>query len=184
MIATREDEWAGLMRAGLAGDAVAYKTLLEKLSPLLRAMARSGLARVGASTADADDVMQETLLAIHLKRHTWRPDEPLGPWIAAISRYKLIDNLRRRGKRGEVPIEPLIEFLAQPQAEPEVSVEEVARLAEGLPGRQGEVVRAVAISRRSIRDAATGLAMSEGAVRVALHRGLKQLAARYRVENA
>jgi RNA polymerase sigma-70 factor (ECF subfamily) len=127
---------------------------------------------------------RKRLLAIHLKRHTWQTAQPLGPWLAAIARYKLIDNLRRRGRRAEVPIEPLIEILAQNPPEEDLSDEEVKRLAEGLPGKQGEVVRAVAISRRSITEAAAGLRMSEGAVRVALHRGLKQLAIRYRLENA
>ncbi|MDB5509444.1 MAG: polymerase ECF-type sigma factor [Hyphomicrobiales bacterium] len=181
---SRDDEWADWMRAGIAGDTVAYRRLLEALSPVLRQMARNGLARAGASAGDADDVVQETLLAIHLKRHTWRPDEKLGPWIAGIARYKLIDNLRRRGKRAEVPIEPMIETLADTPAEPEVSVEDVSRLVDGLPGRQGEVVRAVAISQRSIREAAAGMSLSEGAVRVLLHRGLKKLAAQYRMENA
>ncbi|MDB5651694.1 MAG: polymerase, sigma-24 subunit, subfamily [Hyphomicrobiales bacterium] len=184
MISAREDEWANWMRASLAGDGAAYRVLLEAMSPILRAIARNGFARAGVSVAEADDVLQETLLAIHLKRHTWQQDQPLGPWVAAIARYKLIDHLRRRGRRLEVPIEPLIEILAQAPPEETISDEEVRRLAEALQGRQGEVVRAVAISRRSIGEAAAGLRMSEGAVRVALHRGLKQLATLYRLENA
>ena len=184
MMKTRDEEWAAWMRAGLAGDSVAYRRLLDALSPVLRQMARNGLARAGASVGDADDVMQETLLAIHLKRHTWRANEPLGPWIAGIARYKLIDALRRRGKRAEVPIEPMIDVLAEAPQEQEVSIEEVTRLVDGLPGRQGEVVRAVAISQRSIRESASGMSLSEGAVRVLLHRGLKKLAAQYRMENA
>jgi RNA polymerase sigma-70 factor (ECF subfamily) len=185
MLIFREANWSAWMRAGLSGDSGAYRRLLDDMTPVLRVLARNGLRRAGASIADADDVMQETLLAIHLKRHTWSPGEPLGPWVAAIARYKLIDFLRRRGRRAEIPIDSIIEDLADAApAQDDVSMDDVARLAAGLPGKQGDVVRAIAVSRRSIREAAEALRMTEGAVRVALHRGLKQLADLYRMENA
>src|SRR5436853_548694 len=75
------NEWAGLMRAANAGDAMAYRRLLQALAPTLRSAARRRLARAGASESDAEDVVQETLLAIHLKRHTWIEADPIGPWI-------------------------------------------------------------------------------------------------------
>ena len=72
----RDAEWAGLMRAANAGDQAAYQRLLLSMAPWLRAIARRGLARWG--DADAEDVVQETLLAIHLKRHTWDETRPSG----------------------------------------------------------------------------------------------------------
>jgi RNA polymerase sigma-70 factor, ECF subfamily len=74
----RETEWALLMRAGNAGDADCYRRLLLQLTPVLRAVARRGLARAGMADT-AEDVVQETLVAIHLKRQSWDEDAPFGP---------------------------------------------------------------------------------------------------------
>ena len=90
-----EVEWAARMHAANSGDAAAYARLLRALLPVLRSLARKAVAR-GAMEVEAEDIVQETLIAIHLKRHTWIETEPLGPWIRAIVRHKLIDALRRR----------------------------------------------------------------------------------------
>src|SRR4051812_43936867 len=106
------------MRAAMNGDTTAYDRLLSDLALALRAGARRGLARAGRPAEDAEDVVQETLLAIHLKRHTWDPSLPFGPWVRAIARNKLIDALRRRGHRFHVPIEDFEETLASDAEEP------------------------------------------------------------------
>ena len=62
-------------------------------------MARGAFSRAGVGDADVEDAVQETLLAIHLKRHTWDPEQPLAPWVYAIARHKVVDALRRRGRR-------------------------------------------------------------------------------------
>lgn len=122
--------------------------------------------------------MQETLLAIHLKRHTWDSSQPLGPWVRAIARHKLIDAMRRRGRRIEVPIEAVLDFLSVgEQQNHELDRQDAERLVNDLPGRQKEIVRAISIEGQSIREVAERYEMKEGAVRVALHRGLKALAA-------
>lgn len=166
------------MRAGLDGDEAAYRRLLQALAPQIRAMARRRLAGLGS--ADVEDVVQETLLAIHLKRHTWRRDEPLRPWLNAIARHKLIDAMRRRGRRGEVPIDDLADVLPDSTPPAETSQGELGRLVGRLEGRQRDVVRAISLDGESISDAAAKYSMSEGAVRVALHRGLRKLATLYR----
>lgn len=169
------------MRAGLAGDRAAYAELLAVLAPVLRAAARRGLQRAGMPADDAEDVVQETLLAIHLKRQTWRPDEPVGPWIRAIARNKLIDALRRRGRRGrEVDIDDLSDVLAAPAERDDSLTRDVVRHLDALSSGQRQVVQAIAVEGVSIRDTAARLLMSEGAVRVALHRGLASLAAKLR----
>ena len=180
--ASPEQQWAGWMRAGLGGDAAAYRELLQALVPRLRKFAASGLSRAGIGNADAEDVVQEILLAIHLKRQTWMTDQPFLPWLNAIARHKLIDVLRRKGRRGEVPIEGLIEVLPDETAAPETSRNELARLVGRLDGKQQSVVSAIALDGESIRDTASRLEMSEGAVRVAFHRGLKKLATFFREE--
>jgi RNA polymerase sigma-70 factor (ECF subfamily) len=172
------------MRAGLGGDQASYRQLLMALAPRLRALARRGLARAGLGTADIEDVVQETLLAIHVKRHTWNSDQPFRPWLNAIARHKLIDAMRRRGRRGEVPIDGLEDVLPDNAAPAETSQGELTRLVSRLEGRQLEIVRAISLEGESISDAAVKFAMSEGAVRVTLHRGLRKLASLYRGDEA
>jgi len=179
-----EMAWADLMRAGLAGDEAAYRQLLVAIVPRLRKFAAGGLFRAGVGNADSEDVVQEILLAIHLKRQTWMQDQPFLPWLNAIARHKLIDVMRRRGRRGEVPIEGLIEILPDAEPEPESSHAELNKLVSQLDGKQQTVVSSISLDGNSIKDTATKLGMSEGAVRVAFHRGLKKLAALYREEGA
>jgi RNA polymerase sigma-70 factor (ECF subfamily) len=178
----REKEWALLMRAGNAGDADCYRRLLLQLTPVLRAVARRGLASAGMADTDAEDVVQETLLAIHLKRQSWDEDAPLGPWLRAIARHKMIDTLRRRGRRIDLPLDDFAEVLAGGESEPSTLVADVDRHLECLPAGQRKVVRAIAVDGAPISEAAARLSMTNGAVRVALHRGLAALAAKFNKE--
>lgn len=176
------EEWAILMRAGLDGDGAAYHRLLSELAPALRAVARRILARAGQGSGEVEDVVQETLLAIHLKRQTWDRGSPLMPWVWAIVRHKALDALRRQGRRAEVSIDALeavLEDQAAPEADDGLAERDVARLTQSLSGRERAVVEAVYLSGATTREAGERLAMSEGAVRVALHRALKRLAAAY-----
>ena len=179
----QEAEFARWMRAGLDGDGAAYGRLLEALLPRLRAFVRGGLARAGLGNADVEDVVQEILLAIHVKRATWMRDAAFLPWLNAIARHKLIDAMRRRGRRGETPIDDVAHVLPDKAPEPETAPAELARLVARLDGRQGQVVAAVSLEEASIKDVAQRFAMTEGAVRVTLHRGLKKLASLYREPN-
>jgi RNA polymerase sigma-70 factor (ECF subfamily) len=181
--AQREEEWAAWMRAAIGGDEAAYRMLLEALSHGLRAVVRRGFAQAGASLGDVEDVVQETLLALHLKRSTWDPSQPLGPWVRAIARHKLIDALRRRGRRIQVPMDSVIDTLAAEEDRSGVDRQDAERLVDGLRGRQQEVVRAISLEGQSIRDVANRLQMKEVAVRVALHRGLKALAAMHQKDD-
>lgn len=174
-----EERLAHLMRAARAGDEAAYRRFLAEAAPLARAAARAALARAGRGNAEVEDIVQETLLAIHLKRDTWSEDRPIGPWLNAIARYKLIDALRRHGARDAVPIDDLIDALPAPQGEPHAGAD-VRRLLDRLPERSRRIVLAMSIEGRAAAEVGRELAMSEGAVRVALHRALKQLAELYR----
>jgi len=174
----REAQWRSWMTAALAGDTAAYRALLEDVARRLRAMLGR---RFDHNLAELEDIVQESLLAIHLKRHTWIPGELVGPWIAAIARHKAIDALRRRGRRAELPLEDL-DFV-DPQSSPEASARDghdVANLLGRLDDRHRAIVQAVSLEGLSTREAAARLSMSEGALRVALHRSLKKLAALYR----
>ena len=176
----REDEWTGLMRSAIAGDGVAYQRLLRAIAPVLRATARRGLARAGQPVDQSEDIVQDILLAVHLKRHTWDANAPFAPWLFAIARNKLIDALRRRGRRVFVNIDDFAETIPSEPIEETVPAREVAAHIEGLPPRQRDVLQSIAVDSASIKDTAAKFAMSEGAVRVALHRGLASLTAKLR----
>jgi RNA polymerase sigma-70 factor, ECF subfamily len=121
-------------------------------------------------------------LAVHLKRHTWDAEAPFAPWLFAIARNKLIDTLRRRGRRVFVDIDEFAEILPGQPAEETVPAREVAAHLQNLPARQRDVLQSIAVDSASIKATAQKLAISEGAVRVALHRGLANLTARLREE--
>jgi RNA polymerase sigma-70 factor, ECF subfamily len=175
-----EAQWADWMRAANAGNSGAYRRLLEALALFLRTLVRQGFVRAGLGAADVEDVVQETLLAIHLKRQTWDAGQLFTPWVRAIARNKLIDNMRRRGNRTELPIEDFIDVLPAEAAGEQLSAREADKLLSVLGGRQQEIVRAICLEGASIREAAGRFSISEGATRVALHRGLSALAAAYR----
>ncbi|PYE87277.1 sigma-70 family RNA polymerase sigma factor [Phyllobacterium leguminum] len=175
----REEEWASWMRSAMAGDSKAYHKLLNAITPYIRVMARKRCEQFGAPASEAEDVVQEVLLAIHLKRGTWDIARPLGPWISAIVRNKLIDSLRRRGRNINVPLEDVIASL---ESDERVSVSDridIERILGRLKDPQRTIVRSISIEGVSVRQTAEQLKMTEVAVRVSLHRALKALAAFY-----
>lgn len=176
----RQEEWATWLRAGLAGDGAAYARFLQAVTPHLRAVAARRCRMAGAPDSEVEDVVQEVLLAVHLKRETWDPARPLAPWLAVIARNKTIDALRRRGRRTVVPIEDVMESLAAPEPAETLPAREMETLLAGLNATQRDIVQSISLREATIGETAQRLSMSEGAVRVALHRALKTLAARYR----
>ena len=169
---------SALMRRARQGDDEAYRRLLGQVSLWLRAVVRRGLVTAGRGPADTEDVVQEALLAMHLKRDTWDETQPLEPWLRAIARYKLVDHLRRRGFHDHLDIDDYAEQVAI-VVDTDAAVDSQALLA-GLPERQRRIVEEISIEGRRAAEVAVRLDMSEGAVRVTLHRALKALAAAYR----
>ena len=178
----RETHWAELMRAAIRGDATAYRRLLQEIAPVLRGLARRGLARHKYGSTDVEDVVQETLLALHLKRGTWDERQPFSPWLYAIARNKLIDNLRRRGRQAHLAIDDIGELPGGERSPAELNGVDAERLISRLNGRQREIVVAISIEGASARQVAERLGMTEGAVRVALHRALRSLAKAFRAD--
>jgi RNA polymerase sigma-70 factor (ECF subfamily) len=168
------------MRAAITGDAGAYRQLLVSLGTHVRAVARSRCRSLGAPESEGEDLVQEVLLTIHLKRGTWDQSRPIGPWVAAITRNRLVDVLRRRGRLIAVPIEDVVESLQAEDQKPELSTRDVDSLLGHLKPQQREIVRSISLNGSSIRETADRLQMTEGAVRVTLHRALKVMAAFYR----
>ena len=170
-----EAELSRLLRAAIAGDERAYADFLHRIAALVRGFVRRKIVQGGV---DPEDVVQETLLAIHVKRHTWRSDAPVLPWVYAIARFKLIDAFRRRGRRIEVEIDEIAETFAEPETET-VSERDINRALEGLPPTQRSVVSSSSVDGHSIGETASKLGISETAVRVSLHRGLAAIAKRF-----
>lgn len=175
----READWKRLMLASRAGDEAAYRALLADLSRYLRSWAVSGLRRAGRSPAEAEDIVQETLIAIHTKRHTWDADQPVGPWLHGVARHKLVDALRKRTGHDHLAIDEFSEVIPAPSAEGQLAGSDILRMVSSLPARQASIVQAIFVEGQRTADVAGALSMSEGAVRVALHRALRTLAAAF-----
>jgi RNA polymerase sigma-70 factor (ECF subfamily) len=170
-----EKELAMLLQAAIAGDEKAYAAFLTRTAAIVRGFARRKIVQGGV---DPEDIVQETLLAIHTKRHTWRSDAPVLPWIYAIARFKMIDAFRKRGRRVEIEIGEVAETLAQAETDA-VSDRDVRRVLDGLAPGQRSVLAAISIEGHSIGETAKKFGMTETAVRVALHRGLRAIAKRF-----
>jgi RNA polymerase sigma-70 factor (ECF subfamily) len=174
ILATGAD-WETLLSAANAGDGRALGRFLTAAAPAIRTIVRS---RGQALPPDQhEDIVQEVLIAIHAKRHTWKEGSPVRPWVFAITRYKIADAFRRRGKHIHLPIEDFAEVLAEEQREEPDASRETARLLSQIDNRSADIVRAVAIEGESAESVSARLGVSVGAVRVALHRAMKKLSA-------
>ena len=162
------------MRAANRGDSRAYRRLLDEIAPVLRTVVRARGAALGAQ--GCEDVLQDVLLAVQTKRNTWRDDAPLRPWLYAIARHKVIDAFRARGRRVELPIDAFEDVLPAASAPDPTEGRDMEKVLNALDPRSAEIVRAFGLKGESTAETAARLDMSEGAVRVALHRALKSIA--------
>jgi len=172
----REDHLKELLVRGLSGEAAAYAAFLKDLSAFLRAFLRGRLARV---PDEVEDLVQETLLAVHNQRHTYDPAQPLTAWVHAIARYKMIDFLRRRAGREAMndPLGDEDDLLATSDEEAREAKRDMAILLAKLPDRHRLPIQHVKIEGLSVAETAKLTGMSESAVKVGIHRGLKALSA-------
>jgi RNA polymerase sigma-70 factor (ECF subfamily) len=173
---TREQELhaMGLMRLAQSGDQYAYATLLVLLTGLTRNYARG---RVG-SAPWVDDVVQETLLAVHGARQTYDSTRPFGPWFYAIASSRLVDALRRekRVMQREISSDVLPEVASdRERSEDAVDVEAVHAAVASLPPKQRAVIEELKFKDQSVREVAGRMRMTESAVKVTAHRGYRAL---------
>lgn len=163
------------MLAGLAGEAAPYRKLLDELSRLLRAY----YARRAPPGVDAEDLVQETLIAVHTRRATYDAGQPFTAWAYAIARYKLIDHLRRARLHLRAPEEAADALFVDPGADAAMASRDLDKVMADLPSRTRELIRDTRIEGLSTREAARKHDMSETAVKVAVHRGLKALGVKF-----
>jgi RNA polymerase sigma-70 factor (ECF subfamily) len=177
-LAELEAQLRPVFLAALAGDAAAYRLFLDTISLRLRGYLRQMLARAGRSEpSEAEDVLQETLLALHLSRHTYDPASPVTAWAHAIARYKLVDHLRRSGRHAaNLPIdEEAFQLAAPDSAVPDARLD-LERAMQALPDRTRALIDRVKIQGTSVAEAANAAGMTETAAKVAIHRGLQAMA--------
>src|SRR3984893_13993035 len=175
----REQLWAEAMRGKQRGEAVAYERMLKEVASALRRSLAPRLVRAGCGAHETEDLVQEILIGLHSKRHTWDPARPFLPWLHTITRYKLIDFMRHRRRdtrrRVDLPLGDWLEMVDPLADEANRSTWEVDRHLAVLPVGQRKVVRAIAVEGASVRSVAQELATSEGVVRVTLHRAISRL---------
>lgn len=174
-----EERLRSMLLLGLAADAKSYERFLTLLSGHLRAFLRR---RLGQWPDEVEDLVQETLLAVHNQRHTYRKDMPVTAWVHAIARYKLVDWFRAHGRRGarNVPLDDADELFSTSDADAAEARRDLALLMAHLPDKQRLPIQHVKIEGLSVSDTAKLTGLSESAVKVGVHRGLKVLAARIR----
>jgi RNA polymerase sigma factor (sigma-70 family) len=161
-----------LMLLSLGGDAVAYRGLLSELSDRLRAFYRR---RLGADCSDSEDLVQDTLIAIHTRRASFDTQQPFTAWAYAMARYKLIDYLRRQRTHAAVPVDDCEELFAPDGVDQAAASRDVQQLLAQLPEAAGEAIRLTRIEGLSIEETAERTGRSVSAVKVSIHRGLMRL---------
>ena len=171
-----EDRLRDLLLRGLSGDAAAYHVFLKDLSAHLRAFLRK---RLSGLPDEVEDLVQESLLAVHIQRHTYDAGQPLTAWVHAIAKYKLVDLLRRRARRDLLsdPLDEHLDVLAAVDTDAGEARRDLAKLLLRLPDRQRLPIVHTKLQGLSVVEAARVTGMSESAVKVGVHRGLKALAA-------
>ena len=174
-----EQRWAEAMRAERRGEALVYERMLKEVATALRRSLAPRLVRAGLGAHEAEDLVQEILIGLHGKRHTWDSTRPFLPWLHAITRYKLIDFTRHRRRettrRVDLPLEDWLKIVEAPADDASRSTVEVDRHLAVLPVGQRKIVRAIAVEGASVRNAALRFATSEGVVRMTLHRAIRRL---------
>ncbi len=175
-ISSDEPELRALMLAGLDGDEASHKSILTKLSAYLRAYFKGQLARIGRGPSEAEDLVQEPLIALHTRRHTYDRSQLLAPWVYAIARYRLVDYLRRtKSTNMDVPVEAAEGVFANDDDSAVDSGLDLTKLLAQLTPKMRQAIQFVKLDGMSVSEAAVRAGMSQSAIKVSVHRGLRAL---------
>jgi RNA polymerase sigma-70 factor, ECF subfamily len=174
-VSEAESRLKQLMLLGLGGDSAAYQSLLSELCVLLRRYYRR---RLGSGSSESEDLVQETLIAMHERRMTFDRAQPVTAWIYAIARYKLVDHLRRKRVRTSVALDECEELFAPDDIEQAGASRDVEQLLATLPAAAGEAIRLTKLEGHSVEEAASRTGKSVSAIKVSIHRALMRLSQR------
>jgi len=173
--ASHDLDWSILMARAQAGERAAYRRLLNEVTPYLRSLA----ARRHSDPSDVEDAVQDVLLTVHTIRATYDPTRPFGPWLLAIANRRLIDRLRRQGRRRsrEIALMAMRETFPDGQTNLEDIVDQhrLDAAIESLPHKQMQAIRLLKLKELSLKEAAVESKMSVAALKVATHRALRSL---------
>ncbi len=174
-----EARLAPLWAAARAGDTAAYHAALALIARRLRGYYG---ARMRGMPDEVEDLVQDTLLAIHLKRGTHDPALPVSNWLHGIARYRLLDLYRKRGRRGHMNAMPDDDgFATDEPADAAHSVtaasaqRDLARLLSVLPDSQRQAIVLVKVEGLTSQEAATRMGITVTSLKVRVHRGLQRL---------
>jgi len=158
-----------------AGDEAAYRVCLERIAARLRGYLRR---RMQSLPDDVEDLVQETLLALHLQRGTYDPALPVSAWVLAIARHKLVDLWRRRGRRDDLhdALDEVDESALAAVAEDGQARRDLDKLLLELPEAQRLAIVLTKVEGLSVAEASQRTGASASAIKVQVHRGLKRLA--------
>lgn len=166
---------SALLRDAQNGDRKAYEAFLHEAATLVRAFVRKRLANSG----QVEDIVQETLLSLHHHRHSYDPERPLGPWLYAIARHRLLDFLRKRKRlsQNEVVAETSSEAFPSPQ--PPFDLAGLAGTLRHaltlLTQPQRSVIQLLKLEGYSVAEVSQKTGLTESTVKVTAHRGYKVL---------
>lgn len=166
-----------LMLASLDGDAAAYRALLADLGRHLRPYFTRRLTPAFAS--HAEDLVQETLLAIHTRRMTYDRTRPFTAWLHAVAHHKFVDHVRRQSIRLTVPLEDDAPIFAHDDHADATAKRDLDVVLDAVPERTGDLIRRTRVQGATIAEAAAHHGITETAAKVSIHRGLKSLVSRF-----
>jgi RNA polymerase sigma-70 factor, ECF subfamily len=172
----KAEAWSVMMAAAQDGDRAAYRRLLVEIAPFVRALARRALR----DAAEAEDAVQDVLLTLHAMRASYDPRRPFTPWLAGITRYRIIDRIRARGRRAarEVALQPEHETISPDGANDAATALDAAamhRALAQLPAGQRKAIEMLKLRELSLREAAAESGMTVAALKVATHRAMARL---------
>lgn len=168
-------DWSILMARGQVGDRDSYRQLLEQITPYLRSVA----GRSHRNKSDVEDAVQDVLLTIHAIRETYDPTRPFGPWLLAIANRRIIDGLRKQGRRRLRERVLTLEHESMPIVQENVyeklNDQQLDSALKGLSPGQRQAIELLKLKEMSLKDAAATTGLSIAALKVTTHRALKSL---------
>lgn len=173
-------EWAKLIGRVAEGDREAFGRLFEHFAPRVKGL----MLKAGASSDDAEEIAQETLLAVWRKAAQFDPASS-GPsaWIYTIARNLRIDGVRRASRTGAFGQEAEIDYLVDPAEPPDDAMARnddancIAAALSGLAEEQSMAIRLSFIEERPHSEIADYLGIPLGTVKSRIRLAMNRLRA-------